>query len=214
MRILVAALLFCASTTAALLSAQLPSTVRGSTVESHDGITITVEPWITAAAYKAKFPKKSPFTGGIIALHVSFRNASDESAKVDVKNIRLMLQLEDDTRQELTPLTADEVADSVLLKGTKDPTQRRNPLPMPVGKPNPTRDKNWEEFKNQVQNAGIPSPVVAAKSSLDGLLYFDLRGQPDYLQNSKLYIPNITLMSSNRPLLYFDIDLGHSAQGN
>ena len=181
---------------------------KGVASDSHEGITISVEPWIHASSYKEKFPKKSPFGGGIVGLHITIRNNGYESVKVDLQRIRLLLILGEENRQELTPLTPDDVADAVMLKGTKDPTQRRNPLPMPVGKPNPTRDKNWTDFRDTCQNASIPSSVVASHSSIDGLLYFDLRSEWDLLQNAKVYVPNLVTMASNTPLSYFEIDLG------
>ena len=180
--------------------------------DSHEGITISVEPWTHASNYKEKFPKKSPFTGGVVGLHVTIKNNGDESVKVDLQRIRLLLILGEENRQELTPLSADDVADAVLLKGGKDPTQRRNPLPMPVGKPNPSRDKNWTDLRNDCQNASIPSPVVAAHSSIDGLVYFDLRSEWDLLQNAKLYVPNLVTMGTNTPLSYFEIDLGRGVE--
>jgi hypothetical protein len=191
------------------IAAQQTGSLKSPAADSHEGITISVQPWVRASDYKEKFPKKSPFTGGVAGLHVTIRNNSDESVKVDLQRIRLLLVLGEENRQELVPLSPDDVADAVLLKGTKDPTQRRNPLPMPVGKPNPTRDKNWTDFKNDCQNASIPSPVVAAHSSVDGLVYFDLRSEWDLLQNAKLYVPNLVSMATNTPLSYFEIDLGH-----
>ncbi|HEY2119771.1 MAG TPA: hypothetical protein VGH37_11345 [Candidatus Acidoferrum sp.] len=193
------------------VAAQQTGPLKSAASDSHEGITISVQPWVRASDYKEKFPKKSPFTGGVAGLHVTIRNNSDESVKVDLLRIRLLLILGEENRQELVPLSPDDVADAVLLKGAKDPTQRRNPLPMPVGKPNPTRDKNWTDFKNDCQNASIPSPVVAAHSSVDGLVYFDLRSEWDVLQNAKLYVPNLVSMVTNTPLSYFEIDLGHGA---
>jgi hypothetical protein len=46
---------------------------------------------------------------------------------------------------------------------------------------------------------------------MEGLVYFDIRGETDLLQTARLYIPNMVSMTSNQPLLYFDIDLGHSS---
>ncbi len=192
-----------------LLAAQQPMSSRGPATESHEGVTISVEAWTHAANYKDRFPKKSPFSGGVVALHVTFRNNSDESVKVDLQRIRLVVILGEENRQELNPLTADDVADTVLLKGGKDPTTRRNPLPIPIGKPNPSRDKNWTEFRDQCQNAGLPSPVVAAHGTIDGLLYFDMRSEWELLQTARLYIPNLESMATHTPLSYFEIELGH-----
>jgi hypothetical protein len=196
-----------------LLCAQQPSrtTARAGASDSHEGITVSAEAWTHAASYKEKFPKKSPFTGGVVALHVTIRNDTDESVKVDLQRIRLMIALDEENRQELDSLSADDVADAVLLKGSKDPTKRRNPLPMPIGKPNPSRDKSWTDFKDDCQNAALPSPVVAAHSAIDGLVYFNVRSEWDLLQTAKLYIPGLVSMSSHTPLSYFEIDLGHNS---
>jgi hypothetical protein len=182
-------------------------------MDTHEGMTIGVEPWTQAIAYKQKFPKKSPFSGGVVALQMTFKNDSDESIKIDVQSIRLLLLIGEDNRQELSPLTAEDVADTVLLSNNgKDPTQRRNPLPIPVGKPRPSRDKNWVELKDACQNAAVPSSVVAAHSTVIGLVYFDLRSEWDLLHNAKVYLPSLVLMSTRRPLSYFEIDLGYGAR--
>jgi hypothetical protein len=184
--------------------------MKAQFTDTHEGMTIGVEPWTQASVYKQKFPKKSPFSGGVVALQMTFKNDSDESIKVDVQSIRLLLLIGEDNRQELSPLTAEDVADTVLLSNNgKDPTQRRNPLPIPVGKPRPSRDKNWVELKDACQNAGVPSSVVAAHSTVVGLVYFDLRSEWDLLQNAKVYLPSLVSMSTRRPLSYFEIDLGH-----
>jgi len=217
MRNLLAALL--ATALGLSVAAQNPSPepakatpVKAAFTDTHEGMSIGVEPWTQAIAYKQKFPKKSPFSGGVVALQMTFRNESDDSVKIDVQSIRLLLLIGEDNRQELSPLTAEDVADAVLLTNNgKDPTQRRNPLPIPVGKPRPSRDKNWTELKEACQNAAVPSSVVAAHSTLVGLLYFDLRSEWDLLQTAKVYLPNLVSMSTKQPLSYFEIDLSHGA---
>lgn len=200
---------------AALLTAQpvqQPKAMHATMEESHEGVTIGVDPWTTALRYKDKFPKKSPFYSGVVAIHLSFRNDRDESIKIDLQNIRLLVFLSEDNRQELAPLTAEDVADTVMLKNNgKDPTSKRVPLPIPLGKPAAGRDKNWTELRDDCQNAGMPSTVLAAHGTLDGLIYFDLRGEIELLQSARLYIPNLTTMGTKQPLLYFDIPLGRGA---
>lgn len=184
--------------------------MKAQFTDTHEGMTIGVEPWTHASEYKEKFPKRSPFSGGVVALQMTFKNDSDESVKIDVRSARLLLLIEEDNRQELSPLTAEDVADTVMLQNNgKDPTQRRNPLPIPVGKPRPSRDKNWTEFRDACQNAAVPSSVVAAHSTLVGLVYFDMRSEWDLLQNAKVYFPSLVSMSTKKPLSYFEIDLAH-----
>jgi hypothetical protein len=214
MRILLAPLLvLCfAIPFAAQKEGQAPGVLRAPIVDSHEGVTIGVDPWTTANRYKKKFPKKSPFSGGVVALHVSFRNDTDGGMKVDLRRIRLLVQLDEDNRQELETLTAEDVADTVLLKsGTKDPTKRRIPLPIPMPQPSTPRDAKWTEFRDACQDAAVPSTIMAAHSTLEGLIYFDLRGEVDLLHTARLYVPNLATMGENQPISYFDIDLGHSS---
>ena len=194
---------------APLLAAQQAPPKRAGIQDSHEGMTVGIDPWTVASRYKEKFPKKSPFSKGVIALQVSFRNDTDESIRIDLAHIRLLVQFSEDEKQELESLSADDVADAVLLKSSgKDPTARKLPLPIPIGRSAPSRDKNWTEFRDTCQNAAVPSPIVAAHTTLEGLLYFDLRGEVELLQSSRLYVPNLTMMSTKQPLSYFDIALG------
>jgi hypothetical protein len=187
--------------------------LRTSILDAHEGVTIGVEPWTQASRYKDKFPKKSPFAAGIVALKLSIRNDNDEAVKLNLHRIRLLVQLDPENRQELESLTADDVADAVMLKQNgKDPTARRLPIPLPISRPKPTRDKNWEEFHGDCQNAGIPSSVIGAHSTMEGLVYFDLRGEWDLLQTARLYVPDLEKMTSKQAISYFDIDFSRRAE--
>ena len=206
-----AAALVCAQDHEVTHSAARPDAARPAVSDSHEGMTIGIEPWTQASRYKEKFPKKSPFAKGIVAMHIRFRNDSDHGVRVNLQSIRLLVQIDEDNRQQLLPLSAEDVADTVLLKDNgKDPTAKRNPLPIPLpgGGVKSQRDTNWTALRDACQNAGVPSSIVAAHETVEGLLYFDLRGELDLLQNAHLYFPNIVSMSDNQPLSYFDIALG------
>ena len=186
--------------------------LRTSILDAHEGVAIGVEPWTQASRYKERFPKKSPFAAGIVALRLSIRNDNDEAVKLNLHRIRLLVQLDEDNKQELESLTADDVADAVMLRQNgKDPTARRIPIPLPINRPKPTRDKNWEEFRGTVQNAGMPSSVIGAHGTMEGLVYFDLRGEWDLLQTARLYVPDLQRMTSKQAILYFDIDFSHNS---
>jgi hypothetical protein len=185
--------------------------LKTASLESHEGLTISAQPWTDAALYKEKFPKKSPYAAGVLAVQVAFRNDSDQSLRVNLGRIRLTVLLDADNRQEVQSLTADQLADEVLKPTAKDPTAKRR-LPIPVGGGSPGgRDKHWTELQRQAQDAGVPSSIVAAHSTVQGLLYFDLQSQFDLLQTAHLYIPDVAEMKQNRALTYFDIDLGQHA---
>ena len=168
-------------------------------------MTISALPWTDAAKYKEKFPKKSPYAAGIIAIQISFRNDSDESMRVGVSRIRLTVHLDADNVQELQSLSPEEVA-AIVLKPQKDPTSRsRVPLPLPV--PSGGGGGKAAELQKEAQDAAVPTGVIAPHSTVRGLLYFDLQNQFDLLQTAHLYVPDVVLMSGNRALTFFDIDL-------
>jgi hypothetical protein len=186
---------------------QQPASLRTASLQSHEAMTITALPWTDPALYKEKFPKKSPFAAGILAVMVGFRNDSDESVKLNLDRIRLTVRIDEDNRQQLEPLTPDQVAYETLSPGAKDPTKSRKKFPFPTGAPKTTPDKNWFEVQKQAENAAVHSSIVAPHSTVQGLLYFDLQGQFDLLNTAHLYVPDLWVLEKNRSLTYFEIDL-------
>jgi hypothetical protein len=186
-----------------------PATLRTASLETHEGLTISAQPWTDASLYKEKFPKKSPFAAGIVAMQIVFRNDSNESMKVSLDRIRLSFQIDQDNRQELQSLTPAQVADQVLKPGGKDPAKSRARIPLPVSIPH-NNDKHWTELQQQAEAAGVPANVIAPHSSVQGLLYFDLQGQFELLNEARLYVPGVLVMENNRSLTYFEIDLSKS----
>jgi hypothetical protein len=191
-------------------AAQQPTTLRTAALESHEGMTISAQPWMEPSLYKEKFPKKSPFAAGVLAVQVSFRNDSDDTVKVNLERIRLSVRVDEDNRQQIEPLTPDQVADATIAAKHQDPTAHRR-LPFPTGgAPKAGRDKNWIEVHKDAENAAVPSSVVAPHRTVQGLLYFDLQGQFDLLTGAHLYVPNLQVLEKGRSLLYFEIDLSRS----
>ena len=189
--------------------AQGPS-LKAAALETHEGLTISALPWTDASLYKEKFPKKSPFAAGIVAMQVVFRNDSNESMKVSLNRIRLSFQLDEDHRQEVQALTSAQVADEVLKPGGKDPSKARSKISLPVSIPH-NNDKHWTELQQQAEAAGVPANVIAPHSTVQGLLYFDLQGQFDLLNGARLYVPDVLVMENNRSLTYFEIELNKSS---
>ena len=98
------------------VAGQQATRLRTSIVDVHEGITIGVDPWTSASRYKEKFAKRSPYNAGVVALSLTIRNDNEEPVRLNRERIRLLVQLDEDHKQELQPLSADDVADSVMLK--------------------------------------------------------------------------------------------------
>jgi hypothetical protein len=191
-------------------STQQQSLLKTSSLDAHEGLTISALPWNNASQYKQKFPKKSPYSAGVIAVQVAFRNDSDDAVRVTLSRIRLTVHLDAENTQELPSLSPEEVARAVVKPGSKDPTQRRVPLPLPIPSGGGKNGK-MTELEREASDAAVPTGVIAPHSTVEGLLYFDLQDQYDLLQTAHLYVPDIVRMSGDRPLTYFDIDLGRQA---
>lgn len=202
---------FLAAVTAAIAAAPpRQASLKAAAADSHEGLTISAQPWLDNAQYKAKFPKRSPLAAGVVAVEVAFRNDSPDAMSVAISRIRLSLQIDQDNRQELQALSPVELADTILKPASKDPTARRR-IPLPVGTPK-SSDQDRVELQRQASDAGIPTNVLAPHSTVTGLLYFDLQGQFDLLNSAHLYIPDITLMEKKQSLTFFDIDLARSGK--
>ena len=187
-------------------SASKPITT--ASLDSHEGLTVAAEPWLSPERYKQAFPKKSPYAAGILAVKITFRNDSAESIKVSLERIRLNLAFEDSGRQELPALTSEQLADAVLHPRAKSPSRPRFPVPLPSSSGG--RDKKWEEYQKLAEEHGLHASVIAPHSTTEGLLYFDLQNQFDLLANARLYIPDLLALEKNQALMYFDIDLSRS----
>jgi hypothetical protein len=184
--------------------------LKASSVESHEGLTISVLPWTHTAQYREKFPKKSPYAAGILAVQVTVRNDTDDSVKVNLERIRLLVTLSEDNRQQIDALSSSGLADVVLNPGTIDPTARRK-FPLPGKTSSGGHDKKWTEMEKAARDAGMQGSIVAPHSKLEGLMYFDLQGQFDLLSTAHLYVPELLVLEKSRALTYFEIDLSRSA---
>src|ERR1700746_425011 len=109
---------------------QQQSSLKTNSLESHEGMTISARPWTHATLYKEKFPKKSPYAAGIIAIQTVFRNDSDDSMKINLERIRLNGTLSEEDHQALNPLTPEQGADVITRPGARDVTARRSPIPL------------------------------------------------------------------------------------
>jgi hypothetical protein len=180
--------------------------IKTASLDSHDGLTVAADPWLSASRYKSTFPKKSPFEAGVLAIKMNFRNDSDESIKIGIERIRLNLTFDENNRQDLPALSSELLADAVLHPRIKSSKSR---LPIPLPSSPGGRDKHWQEYQKLAEDAGLHASVIAPHTSVEGLLYFDLQGQFDLLSNARLYIPDLLSLEKNRSLMYFDLDLSH-----
>ena len=95
--------------------------------DTHDGLTISVDPYSQAVRSKQKFGKADPFPMGILPVEVFIRNETEQPLRINLSTIRLeVVPLGPSGRHSLT---VPEVATMIVhLEGTPEPHARRFPL--------------------------------------------------------------------------------------
>jgi hypothetical protein len=173
--------------------------------EAHQGLTIAAKPLVTEAAYKEQFSGRTPYEAGLLALEVFFQNDTEKPIRLTLNTIRLLVDRPGQPRQRIEPLTADQVADRILLETPSDPRIRRLPIP---GTSRPSgRDKNWQEVADRMRAAAIPSDIVGPKATVRGFLFFDVNHRYDSLRDARLDVPDLAFMVNNEALFFFQVDL-------
>jgi hypothetical protein len=188
-----------------------PQPAPASVSDAHEGLRVTAAPWTLRGHYKARFPKKNPMDGGALAIDVALRNDSGQPLRVNLERIRLLLLPPEGDRQQLAPLSSEEVADLVFRAGPKDPTKASPRLPIPHIDPRSGRDKQWAELQQAADDASLSVEVIPPHETLHGLLYFDMAYQFDLLEDARLYIPEITVVGGDKGILYFELDLSKTS---
>src|SRR3989475_10166297 len=146
--------------------------------------------------------KKLQWTPGVAAIDVYFRNDTDKLIRIDLDSIRLVYAPPDGDRQKPLPLAAQDAADLILHPGSsKNPSVPRTRLPLPGRGPKKSRGKDWDELTASLEAAALQTDVVGPHTTEHGLLYFDMQHQYDMLRYTKLYIPDLTFVEKNQPLV-------------
>ncbi len=196
---------FLLSTTAALgQSSRTPLPAR----DTHEGVTVSADPYADAARSKERFGKKNPYENGILAVEVFLRNDTDRPVQIDLDSIRLLVNPPNADRQRLEPLRPEDVADRTLNKGggSPNPTARRTPIPG-GSRPKAGHSKEWEQMAATLHSLALEADIVAPHATVHGFLFFDLDRHFEWIAHSHLYIPDLKYLDTKQALFFFEIDL-------
>lgn len=180
--------------------------------DAHQGVTVSVDPYLTAERYKAKFGKKrTPYDSGILALEIFARNDNDKPIQVNLNTVSLLVSEPGQPRQEIAPLSPEEVAGRVLSKNPRDPKAQRLPLPLPGGVPRTGKGKEWDELVASLRAAALSTDLLPPNATVHGCIYFDVDHHYDWISNAKFEFPDLQFMLDKKALFFFEIDLAPAA---
>jgi len=173
--------------------------------DQHDGVTLTADAYAQAARSKAKFPKADPYPVGILPVEVFLRNDTDQPLQLDLSTIQLEVPQNDGRRQNVDWLTLREVADAIAHpKGPSAPTARR----FPIGIPMPGKDKKIDQLVQDLQPLSLDAEIIPPKGAIHGFLFFDVSHDMSVAAKASLYVPDVIVVSTKKPLIFFEVPLG------
>jgi hypothetical protein len=176
--------------------------------DSHQALLVAADPYVSAARYKEKFGKHTPYEAGILALEIYVRNDNDKPIRVNLNTVSLLIGQPGASRQKLDALSPENVADRVLIRNNPpDPKTSRLPLPLPGRVPKSGKGKDWDEFAATLRAAAMSSDILPPNATVHGFFYFDIDRHYDWLSNARFNLPDLAFMLDNKALFFFEVDL-------
>ena len=176
--------------------------------DKHEGVTLSVDAYTRVSRAKEKFGKADPLVVGILPVEVFLKNETDLPVKLNMDTIQLEVHTGDSGKhQGIDWLAPIQVASAVAHpKGPSQPKARR--FPIGVGVPNDDkRDKMLEILKP----LALDSDIIPPAGAIHGFLFFDVAGDIPASGDATLYVPDLTVATSNKPLMFFEVALQNAS---
>jgi hypothetical protein len=170
--------------------------------DSHQGLTITADPYDSEERSRARFGKKHPHGEGVLAVEVAFENEGDQGIRLGLEQV---VRRPDGSRQRVRALDLESLLERMLTGRPPDARTRRTPLPLPS--PRSRRSKDWERLEQVMRPEIFEMTFLPPRSTVRGFFFFDVGGRFEWLSGARLYVPELYRMPDHTPLLYFEIEL-------
>jgi hypothetical protein len=192
---------------AALAQSDPPDPMSLPTRDAHQSLTVVADPYLRAVRYKKEvFGKDSFYNAGIVAIDVYFRNDNDLPVRLNLSTIQMVISQPGQDRQRLGPLSPEDVADRTLLTANSNIRQHR-PFPFPSAPSGSGHSKDWVSMTTTLRSVALSTDVLPPHATTHGFLFFDMNHDFSAVRNSHLYIPDLSFMTDNKALFFFEIDL-------
>ena len=176
--------------------------------DSHQGLLIAADPYVTSERSEQKFGKKSPYSVGLLAIDVFLRNDTDAPLRINTDTIELQIAIPGQQRQRLESLTVQDVAYRIVVPNGPAPRGRRGPIPGVSG----GKTKEIAKMEDSLRYLMLPGDMIGPHNTVHGFVVFDIARHFEDTQNSTLYIPDVSRFGSGEKLFFFEIDLRHATR--
>jgi hypothetical protein len=172
--------------------------------DTHEGLTVSVNSYTDPSLAKDKFGKANPLSVGILPVEVFLHNETMQPMRVDMRTIQLSVRFRSGRHQDVDWLSAEEVA-SVLAHPKGPPTPQTRRFPVGLGS---NGDKKVDKMLETLGPLTLDADVVPPMATIHGFLYFDLDGNFSLAEGASLYVPDVTVVPSNKALMFFEVPIG------
>jgi len=176
--------------------------------DQHEGLTVSADPYLEAARAKEKFGKANPLPAGIVPVEVFLRNETAQPIRIPLNDIQLVIHFPDGQHQNLDRLEAADVAGIVAHPGgSPTPHASRFPVGVRVG-----ADHKADQLAEILVPLALDADIVPPMATIHGFLFFNLGRDIALARQASLYLPEATMLPSNRPLMFFEVFFAAPAQ--
>jgi hypothetical protein len=173
--------------------------------DRHEGLSISVDPYTDMARAKDKFGKANPLPLGILPVEVFLHNETAQPIRANLATIQLEVHFQGGKHQDIDWVAVQEVANEVAHPGGPPaPQARRFPIGVPSG-----ADKKADKLAEILRPVSLDADIVPPTATIHGFLFFDLNHDLSLAQGASLYVPDVTNIPSNKPLMFFEVPLGN-----
>jgi hypothetical protein len=177
--------------------------------DRHEGVSVSADAYSDPARAKEKFGKAAdPVPVGILPVEVFLRNETDQPMHVDLSTIQLDVHPRGGRRQDIDALSIHDVAAAVAHpNGPSAPQSRR----FPVGLPSAT-DKKTDKVADILGPLALDGDIVPPMGMIHGFLFFDLGNDMSLAESASIYVPDVTIVPSQKALMFFEVPVGKEAE--
>ena len=178
--------------------------------DRHEGLSVSADAYSDPARAKEKFGKSAdPLPLGILPVEVFLRNETSEPMHVDLSTIQLNVHPHGGARDEdIDAMSLHDVAAAVAHpKGPSAPESRR--FPVGIGS---TTDKKADKVADVLEPLALDSDIVPPMGMVHGFLFFDLGDDLSLAETASVYVPDVTIVPSQKALMFFEVPVGKGSR--
>ena len=178
--------------------------------DRHEGLSVSADAYSDPARAKEKFGKSAdPLQAGILPVEVFLRNETDQPMHVDLSTIQLDVHPQGGARDEdIDALSLHDVAASVAHPhGPSAPHASRFPVGLPSA-----GDKKADKVADVLGPLALDSDIVPPHGMIHGFVFFDLGDDMSLAETASVYVPDVTIVPSQKALMFFEVPVGKGSR--